>query len=133
MTNSESMGQKFLKKYFGPNAYIKKIPDFKQTGSLSGGMPDYMVISNGMTLWYEIKSLSISKKSFAIKEFTDQQLCEFPKIIKAGGKIVILLYHGKDMYIIPWISIYNYFRDDNIKSIKIKEFERWCYNGKRKV
>jgi len=117
MENSEVKARKYLKKLH-PKGYIKKMPDFKITGMLKGGMPDYLVIEKGKTIWYEIKTLDQKKKSFPASSFTNQQMIEFRLMYKAKANIKILLYHGKNYYLFNWSLIYNHFINNN-KSIKI--------------
>ena len=98
MENSEVIAQKYLKNRFGTEGvFIRKIPDFKQTGSMIGGLPDYLVICSN-TYWYEIKYLNNRKKSFSIDEFTEQQLPTFNKMLKAKAEIIVLIIWGKEKY-----------------------------------
>ena len=57
MTDSENKARKEIKKFYYDKCYIKKIPDFKVSGVLSGGLPDYLTIYKGRTTWYEVKDL----------------------------------------------------------------------------
>jgi len=126
MTDSESKARKFLKSYYSEPVYIKKIPDYKVTGSLSGGLPDYLLIKDGFTYWYEIKSLDKKKKSFnPNSSFTNQQLLEFTKMTRNGAIIYILITYGNIKYIIEWSKIYSYILDGERKSIPIKLLEDW--------
>jgi len=71
----------FIKKY--PDVFIVKWPDFKQTGqSHSAGIPDYLTIDNGITIWYEIKT-------YKAKTFTPAQKYMFPVMQKAGAIIFV--------------------------------------------
>ena len=128
--DSEGKAQKLLRNRFTDKAYIKKIPDFKQTGSMNGGLPDYLVVNDGITRWFEIKYINTKKKSFAYKEFTNQQLIEFRKLYLAGADITIIVYFGKTIYIVSWNNVYDYIISNiDKKSIPEKEFERWNNNG----
>ena len=90
MTNTETKFRKNLKKEF-PDAYIKKIPDFKIMGNLAVvGLPDYLTIIKGKTIWYEVKK--VKGNIIALRHFTDGQLQEFPKMIKAGAVIVCYVF-----------------------------------------
>jgi penicillin-binding protein-related factor A (putative recombinase) len=119
--NSENKAQKYLKEFYkGENTFIRKIPDFKQTGSMIGGLPDYLVINNGYTVWYEIKYLTDKKKSFSINEFTEQQLQIFSKMSVSGANINILIYWGKEKVEIPWDMFLIWFVESNNKPIPKK-------------
>ena len=90
MTNTETKFRKQLKKEY-PDAYIKKIPDYKVMGNAAAvGLPDYLTIWNGETIWYEIKS--VSGNTLALRHFTDGQLQEFPKMLAVGAKILVVVY-----------------------------------------
>ncbi len=90
MTNSETKFRNAMKKSL-PDAYIKKMPDYKTGAMGPGGLPDYLIISKGKTIWYEVKKISgdtINLKS----HFTEAQKIEFPKMIKAGAEVVVGVY-----------------------------------------
>jgi len=125
MTDSETDAQKLIRKKYGKEAYIKKIPDFKQTGSMNGGLPDYMVLNNGDYTWYEIKYLNIKKKSFSVSEFTDQQLVEFNKMTKAGANIIILAFFGKEVKQANVEDIFDYYRNHAGKAVPKDEEGVW--------
>ena len=56
MTDSETYFRNWAKKQF-KGSLIKKIPDFKQAGmGAVVGLPDYVIIYNGETQWWEVKS-----------------------------------------------------------------------------
>lgn len=95
MNTSEKKAQLYLRGRY-PLGFIRKIPDFKQCGSLVGGLPDYLIIDNCDTLWYEIKYVSQKRKSISIDDFTQQQLIVFTKMLEAGAKIYVLVYFGAD-------------------------------------
>jgi penicillin-binding protein-related factor A (putative recombinase) len=125
MTDSEVNAQKLLKKEYGREAYIKKIPDFKQTGSMNGGLPDYLVIHNDNTVWWEIKSIDKRRKSFSINEFTDQQLVEFNKMIRAGACIKLLVYFDKVVKFANIKDVFEYFKENERKSIPKNQDGVW--------
>jgi penicillin-binding protein-related factor A (putative recombinase) len=98
MTDSEVQAQKYLRDFYGKDAFIQKIPDFKQTSSINGGLPDYLVISKGDTIWFEVKKLCRNKKSITTNDFTLQQLIKFQKMINSGARIFVIIYrqNGKE-------------------------------------
>jgi len=118
-SNSETKAQKYLREAYGDSAYIKKIPDFKQTGSMIGGMPDYLVVYKSKTYWYEVKQVTNRRKSIGMDDFTPQQLIEFRKLLKAGAKVIILIYNDNDLYIADFKDLYYMFAVN--KSVKILE------------
>lgn len=125
MTDSESKARKKILKFYNNECYIKKIPDYKISGVMSGGLPDYLVIVNGCTIWYEIKSLNEKKKSLTFDTFTNQQCKEFTLMIKHGSLIYIYLIHGKKYYNITWNQVYSYMLEGARKSIPIKLIKEW--------
>ena len=130
VSNSENKAQKLLRKMFGKFAFIRKIPDYKATGMVLGGLPDYLVISNGNHFWFEIKQLSKDKKSLPYNTFTDQQFMTFRQMMDNGAIIRIVLYNGKNIYIKECGDIFNYIiTNDKKKSIPIEELKRWDIYG----
>ena len=101
----ENKAREYLKNEY-PLAYIKKIPDFKQTGCMVGGLPDYLVIDNGNYYWYEIKYIPHKRKSININDFTEQQLIEFKKMSDADSSINVLIYFGKKRYSVKYLNLY---------------------------
>ena len=72
-----------------PDAYIKKMPDYKTIGTSNArGLPDYLIINHGDTFWAEVKK--IKGKTLARYHFTQYQLIEFKKMMDAGA--IILIY-----------------------------------------
>lgn len=95
MTNSETKFRNSLKKLY-PTAYIKKIPDFKQTGnSALRGLPDYLMINNGNHRWLELKMVK-SKQMFKFSEIRDAQWIEFKALLDAGVNVEIWVYDGNN-------------------------------------
>lgn len=85
MTSSESAWRRrYLK--MRPGAYVKKLPDFKSSGSVQGGLPDYISIVKGITVWYEVKTSDTH--TLRLSHFTSQQVIEFTKMLKVGAVIV---------------------------------------------
>ena len=119
MNKSESKFRQLLLQKC-PHAYIKKIPDFKQTGStLMRGLPDYLVICNGEYFWFEVKYIK-SLKTFNFNEINDYQWIEFAKLLKNGVNVNITIYNSNyELFIIPFNSLYD-MKLSNIKKIKIK-------------
>lgn len=94
MTDTETKFRNWAKKTF-PDAYIKKIPDFKQMGhGAVVGLPDYMIIFKGETFWYEVKK--VPGKTLSQHHFTPGQLIEFKKMYDAGVNVLIYVF-GKDI------------------------------------
>lgn len=90
MTKTESKFRNWAKKEY-PEAYIKKMPDYKQLGSGAVvGLPDYLLIDNGDTIWYEVKSAF--GDTITLKHFTSGQLQEFPKMIKSGAIVRVYCF-----------------------------------------
>lgn len=116
MTDSEIKAQKYLRNVY-PSAFIRKIPDFKQTGSMLGGLPDYLIITlSGEYIWYEIKLINKNTKTINLLNlFTDQQLPIFTKMERNKANIQILIFHKKSMFIIPWMFIRNRIEMDEMK------------------
>lgn len=119
MTDSEKKAQKYLKSLHA-NAFIRKMPDFKQTGSMLGGLPDYLVITlNGDYIWYEIKLVSSKSKTVNLLDlFTEQQLPIFDIMYRNKANIMIFMLHKNKKYMIDWKYIKNWVDMGNIK-IKI--------------
>lgn len=125
MTKSEDKARKCIKKFYYNKCYIKKIPDFKVSGILSGGLPDYLIIYKGRTIWYEIKDLEKDKKSFPFTKFTEQQCVEFVSMTRNCAEIYIYITHGKRSYNIRWIDMYHYMLAGKRKSIPIELLKKW--------
>lgn len=105
MTYSENKFREYLKKIF-PGAYIKKVPDKKNmaSGQLIG-LPDYMIITNGCTYWFEVKEIKSKKyapHTFNLNEISDTQYTEFNAMHKAGAKIFIAIYLNKELYVVSY-------------------------------
>ena len=82
MTRSESQFRSwFLSNH--PNAFVVKFPDFKQTGmSHCAGVPDYLTIRGGLTVWYEVKT-------WRSRSLTPAQKVVFRRMVDAGAVIYI--------------------------------------------
>ena len=126
MTYSETKFRNYLKKLFtDPNTYIKKVADAKQgVGGGNIGLPDYLVISEGRTLWFEVK-MSHTKTTFNLNLINDAQYAEFTKIINAGGKIFLAIYVGKELYVVDYkvIQVIKYVGVE--KSVTIQQLNEW--------
>ena len=112
MTNTESKFRLWAKKEY-PNGFIKKIPDYKQMGAAAAvGLPDYLVINNEKTIWYEVKSAfgdTINLKS----HFTPGQKIEFMKMYMSGADVKIFCFtKSKGVKI---IELSRLFRDGKVK------------------
>lgn len=92
MTKSESKFRVWANKSY-PNSYIEKMPDFKQNG-MAGlkGLPDYLMITNGKTHWYEVKVSRRADLRLHCSDFTPAQLVKFPQMIKAGASIYMYVF-----------------------------------------
>lgn len=104
MTDSESKFKNYLNKEAkGLNYYSIKVPDFKATGNRStSGLPDYLCIIDGLTLWFEVKMVH-SKKGFNLDEIRESQWITFNKMRKAGADIFLAIYlNKKSLYIVPF-------------------------------
>ena len=125
MTYSETKFRAYLKKLFtDPNTYIKKIADKKQGTNGNIGLPDYLVISEGRTLWFEVKT-SPTKNTFNLNLINDAQYIEFTKMMNAGAKILVGIYINKELYVVDYKQLqflrYATFR----KSVSTKELNEW--------
>lgn len=90
MTDTETKFRQWAKKQY-PKAFIKKIPDFKQMGSGgSVGLPDYLIINEEKTIWYEVKSGF--GDTLTLKHFTEGQRITFMKMFLAGADINIYCF-----------------------------------------
>ena len=82
MTNSESQFRNWYQKTH-PKGFIIKWPDYKMTGQAhSAGIPDYLTIDSGQTVWYEVKT----HKS---RTFTPAQKAIFPVMQSVGANIMV--------------------------------------------
>ena len=140
MTDSETKFRKTLKTLLkDPDAFILKVPDYKITGGIGArGMPDYLVISRGSTAWFEVKMVP-SATTFNFNAISENQYTVFEQMRKAGAKIYIAVYMGKDknLEIIEYhhIAIKKLLAND--KSISIEEILKtanqikyWCLDGR---
>ncbi len=90
MTNTETKFRIWCNKEY-PTGFIKKVPDFKVGGGSSAGLPDYLVIDNGLTIWYEVKK--IPGRTLNLKShFTDAQKIVFHKMNEQGADIFIYCF-----------------------------------------
>jgi len=127
MTYSETKFRQYLKKVFtDPNTYIKKVADMKQGTIGNKGLPDYLVISEGNTIWFEVK-MSPTKTTFPLNLISDVQIIEFTKIMNAGGKIFIAIYIGKELYMIDFKNIQLRKIVGQDKSISVEQLEQWRF------
>ncbi len=91
MTNTETKFRLWAKKKY-PKGFIKKLPDFKIIGSGAAvGLPDYLVIYDEKTIWYEVKS-GFGNTLNLISHFTDGQRIVFMKMFMAGAKIKVYCF-----------------------------------------
>jgi len=104
MTYSESKFREHLKKVLGEPIFIFKMPDLKQGAKGIPGMPDYLCISKGQTMWFEVKTTP-SKKSFNLNLVSETQYIMFNKMHDAGAIIYIAAYLNKELYVVPYKEI----------------------------
>lgn len=106
MTYSETKFKNYLKKLFtDPHTYIKKIADKKQTGNNGNtGMPDYLVISEAKTLWFEVKTTK-NKTTMPLNIISESQYIEFTKIMNAGGRVYLAVYVDKELYVVDFKQV----------------------------
>lgn len=125
MTYSENKFREYLKKLFiDPNTYIKKVADKKQGAIGNTGLPDYLVISEGRTLWFEVKK-SNTKKTFNLNLISDSQYIEFAKMLNAGAKIFVAIYIGKELYVVDFKKLQLVKYIGMTKSVSVKELDEW--------
>ena len=120
-TNSEKKGFDYLRKRYG-NAYIRKLPDFKQTNMMLGGLPDYIVVKENKTYFIEIKWMK--GKYITENDFTDQQLVEFFKMYKHTDHVYVLIVSWRKCYLVKWHDMYLKFIN-GVKKITHKQLEEW--------
>ena len=90
MTKTETKFRQWAKKEY-ERGFIKKIPDFKIMGNAGAvGLPDYLIIDKGETIWYEVKSAFGDTLTF--KHFTDGQKITFAKMFRAGANIKVYCF-----------------------------------------
>lgn len=102
---SEKKFREYLKKLFlEPDTYIKKVADKKQGAIGNQGLPDYLVISQSKTLWFEVKK-SVTKTTFNLNSITTNQYSEFTKMMNAGAKIFVAIYVQKELFLVDFREI----------------------------
>lgn len=125
MTNSESKFREYLKKELNdPKAFIKKLADAKQGTLSNNGMPDYLVISKGRTIWFEVK-LSHTKTTFNLSDIRESQYIVLDKMHNAGATIFMAIYVDKELYIVPYMNVSAARILSNTPSINIKQLMEW--------
>jgi len=125
MTYSETKFREYIKKLFtDPQTYIKKIADKKQGTNGNIGLPDYIVISEGRTLWFEVKT-SPTKTTFNLNLISDSQYTEFTKMKNAGAIILVGIYINKELYVVDYkkLQLIKYIGER--KSVSTKELNEW--------
>jgi hypothetical protein len=106
MTKTETKFRQFANKLY-PDGFIRKMPDFKTGAKGVGGLPDYLVINGGQTIWYEVKKVpgyTINLES----HFTEAQKMIFPQMNKAGAGILIFCFYRGGIKIIGFDELYRY-------------------------
>ena len=110
MTYSETKFREYIKKSFNNiDIWVHKLPDKKQTGSSAGkGLPDYVVISEEKTYWFEVKQVKHPKyiiHTFNLNHISDIQWITFTAMSNAGAEIYIAIYLNKELYIVPYKNL----------------------------
>lgn len=107
MTNTETKFRNWCKKAY-PEGFIKKIPDYKQLGSAGAvGLPDYLLINKGKTVWYEVKSGF--GDTITWRHFTPGQKVTFRQMLKAGADVKIFCFtKTKGQQIILFSTMFRY-------------------------
>jgi len=120
-TDSEKKGFDYLKKRY-ENAYIRKLPDFKQTNMMLGGLPDYIVVKKNKTYFIEIKWMK--GKYITENDFTEQQLVEFFKMDRYTDYVYVLIVSCRKCYLVKWHDMYLKFIS-GVNKITHKQLEEW--------
>jgi hypothetical protein len=90
MTDTESIFRKYIKAAC-PDSYIKKLPDLKSHGhGAPSGLPDYLLIAEGTTVWWEVKK--VSGDTLSHYHYTPAQLVNFKQMIDNGAVIMIYCF-----------------------------------------
>jgi hypothetical protein len=106
MSRSEIKARQWLMQRHS-GAYVRKVPDFKQTCSgLMRGLPDYLVFDGGVTYWYEVKYTS-NRLVMRLSLFTQAQMTEFKTMLNTGGVDVIILAYNRDF--VPTTCLFSRF------------------------
>lgn len=124
MTYSESKFREHLKKVFGQPVFIHKMPDLKQGTRGNIGLPDYLCVSRGKTMWFEVKTTP-SKKSFNLNLISESQYIVFDKMHNAGAVIYIAIYLNKELYIVPYNEVQALKFLTTETSIPIDKLDSW--------
>lgn len=125
MNNAERRFKEFIKrKIEDPRAYIRKVPDKRQTGHGGGtGLPDYLVVSKGKTTWYEVKQ-SPTKTTFNLNLISESQWIEFTRMSFAQASIFIAAYVNEHLYIIPY-KLLKIIQAEGETSVDLDFLEMW--------
>jgi hypothetical protein len=117
MSKAETLFKRYLDRTY-PGAFIKKIPDFKQTGNaILRGLPDYLVIHGGTHHWFEVKYVA-SLKTFNLEELNEFQWIEFFHMLGAGVNVQIVVFDGD--YQMHWFTFDTLYkaRQSGLKSVQ---------------
>ena len=87
---SELKARKWMSTMY-PLGVVIKLPDHKQTGGWSSGLPDYLAVENGKHHWYEVKLVS-GENLFPFSALSDSQWVRFRQLSAAGAIIDIVCY-----------------------------------------
>lgn len=104
-----------------PEAWIKKVPDFKQTGTAGGrGLPDYLCVCDGFTDWYEVKLVK-SATLFPFAALSEVQWSEFSRMTDAGAVIWIAAVMRNRLCIFSFKRLRVLYLEHRVKSVLVAE------------
>lgn len=125
MTDSETKFRKYLlKEYPNSTVFIKKLADAKQGAGSNVGLPDYLLIYNGKTIWFEVKQ-SRTKTTFNLNDISESQYITFDKMHDAGATIHVGVYVDKELYIVPYYNLRFTKFVGGEKSVTIETLKSW--------
>lgn len=105
--------------------FLIKIPDYKASGSKQlSGVPDYMLIWGGRTIWFEVKDAQ-SKKSFNLDKISESQYTTIPEMMRAGAEVYCAIYLGTKLVIVPFVRLSEAKFFGHEKSIKLAKLLEW--------
>jgi len=112
MSKAEELFVKRVNGFFGEERFwLRKMPDYKQTGVKSGrGLPDFLLVFQGTHYWLEVK-YTTGKGGFAVSGFTDAQLVEFKKLMDNGVRVYIVVFNRSfEAFWITFSDVYDRMR-----------------------
>lgn len=115
-TNETKFRNKIIQTFGKKDLFITKFPDYKQGSKGISGVPDYLVIYKGKTLWFEVKNAE-SNTTFNMNKIRETQYITINELSKAGAQIYIAIYmNDGELYIIDWgvITVFGLLVTDKI-------------------